>query len=476
MPGPQRTVGAGRLAELLGYWRGGGHANARLAGSLRALILDGRLPPGTRLAPERALAVTLGTSRNTVTAAYDRLRDEGYLVSRRGSGTVTGMPGGHRFQGDATVPPGARFDLTVAALPAPPELPGVVAAAAGDLPRWLDHHGYHPLGLPPLRAALAAGYTARGLPTDAEEILVTGGALHALQILTATLVRPRDAVLVEVPGYPAAFEVFRTAGARLVPVAVTARGWDLDQLASTFARTRPALAYLVPEFHNPTGALLDTAGRRVVAAAAARGGGFLVADETAVDLAVDPGALPAPLVGTDPRRSLNVGSLSKGYWGGLRVGWIRADAGLVQRLAHTRALTDLAGAVIDQLVAVRLLRDGAALLAGRRAALRERRGVLLGALTAHFPDWRTPVPAGGPTVWTELPTASASLLADRALAAGVVLTPGPRFGLGGGTLERFLRLPYVEDPRTLRDAIAALAAAAGPTAPPTTAPADFRYS
>ena len=269
---PQPSVAAGRLAALLGAWADSGPLNERLARGLRNLILDGRLPLQTRLAPERALAEALGVSRNTVTAAYRRLRDEGYLTARQGSGTFTTLPVGHDFHGDITVPAGVRFDLTVATLPAPPCLPDAVIAASQQLHPWLDHHGYHPLGLPPLRAALAARYTARGLVTGPEQILVTSGALHGLHLVAATLVAARDHVAVEIPTYPAAIDLFRARRARLIAIPVNTAGWDLDHLRGNLQQSRPTLAYLIPDYHNPTGALMDAGTRRQVALAAARAG------------------------------------------------------------------------------------------------------------------------------------------------------------------------------------------------------------
>ena len=148
---------------------------------VRALILDGRVAVESRLPAERTLATALGVSRATVTAAYDQLREEGYIASRQGSGSWVTLPGGHRAAPDAIVG-GPGLDMRIAALPAPAALEDLFLAAARELPRWLDHHGYDPLGLPPLRRAIAARFDRRGLPTRPEQILVTNGAMHALDL------------------------------------------------------------------------------------------------------------------------------------------------------------------------------------------------------------------------------------------------------------------------------------------------------
>jgi DNA-binding transcriptional MocR family regulator len=148
------------LAGLLADWRNGGPAERQLAATVRALVLDGRLPLESRVPAERELAAALGTSRSTVTAAYNRLRRDGYLRSRQGAGSWVTMPGGHRAATDSMVPVSG-LDLRIAALPAPRELDAIVAEALRALPRWLDHHGYDPLGLPPLRAAIARRFCRR---------------------------------------------------------------------------------------------------------------------------------------------------------------------------------------------------------------------------------------------------------------------------------------------------------------------------
>jgi DNA-binding FadR family transcriptional regulator len=140
-------LGLHRIVELLGDWRRGGPAAERLAATLRTLVLDGRVPAGTRLPAERTLAGGLGVSRATVTAAYDRLRSEGYLMSTLGAGSWVTIPSvrGPALD-DARV---ADLDLTIASLPAPARILELAEAAVAKLPAWLDHHGYSPLGLAP---------------------------------------------------------------------------------------------------------------------------------------------------------------------------------------------------------------------------------------------------------------------------------------------------------------------------------------
>ena len=277
---------ANRLAELLGDWRQGGSAHERLAATVRSLILDGRIALQSRLPPERALAGAVGCSRATVTFAYNRLREEGYIESRQGAGSWVALPGGHRAATDALLP-GAGLEMRIAALPAPPALDDIARTAVGDLPRWLDHHGYDPLGLPPLREAIAARYTARGLPTRPEQIIVSNGALQAIDLTIRAVLRRAQKVLVEIPSYPAALDALRAAGARLVAVPVGASGWDLGMLRAVAREQEPALAYLIPDHQNPTGAVMDTASRRRALHDLERAGSHVVIDETFSELWLD---------------------------------------------------------------------------------------------------------------------------------------------------------------------------------------------
>ena len=225
------SVPEAQLVRLLGDWPGqrsgrpglaGGPGYARLAAAMRALLLDARLPAGARLPAERRLAAALGLSRTTVAAAYRLLRDEGYLASRQGSGSVTALPPGRLRRHASWVPAmpddSGALDLALASPEACAELPAAMAAALDLLPAYLHGHGYDGYGLPVLREAVARRYTERGLPTAPEQIFVTGGAQHAFDLLLRCLVSPLDPVLVESPTYPNALDALARARARVVAV------------------------------------------------------------------------------------------------------------------------------------------------------------------------------------------------------------------------------------------------------------------
>lgn len=452
-------VSARVLASLLSDWRGeGAAAYAALADRIRLLILDGRVPIGARIPAERDLAAQLGISRTTVTAAYSELREAGYLTSVRGSGSIARLPG----RAPVSIDPLAAgyLDFTKAAMPAIPGIADAAHKAIADLPAYLGDTGFDPIGLPVLREAIAQRYRQRGLPTGPDQIMVTIGAQHAIALLARTLVGRGDSALIESPTYPHAYEAIRGAGARLVTVSVTTdEGWDESALEQAIQRSSPALAYLMPDFHNPTGATMSAGLRERTARLAQQHGTRVIADETMSEMTMDDDAhleLPFAAYGD----AISVGSVGKTVWGGIRVGWIRAEPQLIQKLARNRLAGDLGTPVIEQLIVTHLLSEYDSILAGRRQQLRDGRDHLVSSLRAVLPEWQVPSPAGGLTAWVNLGAPVSSQLTLAARNEGLLITAGPRFGIDGA-FERFLRVPFSYPPEETDRAVVALATAWG---------------
>jgi DNA-binding transcriptional MocR family regulator len=436
-----------------------------LSSALAALVLDGRVASGLRLPSDRDLANELGVSRATAIAAYNTLADHGLVIRRRGSGSYLQLPAAARVSG-----PGSRMargeladdtiDLSIASLPA---IPGVLepalASATDRFGRFLMGDGYHPYGLRELRSRVAERYTDRGVPTLPENILIVNGAQHGFDIILRTLLLPGDRVVTELPTYPGALEAIRMNSGRTMAVPLAeAAGWDVEAISRTLQQSAPRLAYLMPDFQNPTGALINEGQRRAVVAAARRSGTRLVIDESFVDIDLRPAgertALPPAMAALDST-VLSVGSLSKPVWGGLRVGWIRADADTIQRLAAVRARTDMAGAVLEQLVAHEVLADLDALLARRCSELRAQLDVLLGALAGALPQWQVSRPAGGLSAWVQLDAPAATTLTHLLEQRGILISPGSRFA-PDASLERYLRIPFALGAPALLRAVAVI--------------------
>jgi DNA-binding transcriptional MocR family regulator len=459
---PVSRLGGRALAALLPDLRTlPGPVYAALSDSITALVLDGRIATETRLPSERELALALQISRATVTAAYDALRADGFLASRTGSGSFVSVPPGSRprtslarWSTAASDSPDV-IDLSCATLPAPPGVLEVALASAAARITPLTHtDGYDPAGLPALRESVAARFAARGVSTSADQILITNGALHGLDLLLRLLIGPGDRVLTELPTYSGALDAIRGNNGRVVPVPMAAAGgWQVELIRATLRQTSPRLAYLTPDFHNPTGALIDESARRDVLRTARQTGTTVIVDESFVDLGFCPGARASAAI--DPS-VISIGSLSKPVWGGLRVGWLRAAPDLVHRLAALRSSIDMAGPVLDQLIAVDLFDRLDEITAARVAELRPQRDALIAALARELPQWRIAVPQGGLSMWAELDAPLSTPLTLLATQVGVVLVPGSRFGIDG-TLERFLRLPFALPAQRLDEAVRRIA-------------------
>lgn len=454
-----RRTGPRELTRLLGSWRGEGPAYAALADRVRLLVLDGRLLVGVRLPPERELASALGTSRTTVAAAYDVLRASGHAASRQGSGTWTTLPGGAHIPTWAPEPaPHGVLDLAHAAPSAPPQVHAAYAAALDDLPRHLPGTGYDNRGLLGLRERIADRFTARGLATDPEQVLVTAGALQGVRLALTLTAGPGDRVLVEQPGYPGGLDIVTDLGARPVPVAVDPHdGWDTAGLAAAVRQTAPRAAYLVPDFQNPTGCLMDAEQRQRTAHLLDRAGAVAIVDESLVELRLDAGPAVAPFAAASPT-ALTIGSASKLVWGGLRIGWVRGDRTMIARLAAVRSRQDIAGPVLEQLACAHLLADVDAVRAHRVDELRRTRDLLIALLSRQLPSWRWRLPAGGQVLWCALPAPRSAALVAAAAELGVRVTAGPRFSVDG-TLEGWLRLPFTPSADVLEQAVPLLATA-----------------
>jgi DNA-binding transcriptional MocR family regulator len=453
-----RVLAASRIATLLGDFDRS-PAYKGLAEGLRVLITDGRVPVGVRLPSERELTDALAVSRTTVTRAYAELRDHGFVVSRQGSGSVAGLPATRGHRGDNLLPPGDlpedKIDLTCAA---PVPGPGVLAAyerAVGELPAYLAGTGYYPSGLPELREAVANSYADRGLPTSADQIMIVPGALAGVAIAARALLSTGDRAVVESPTYPNAIATLTHSGARLVGVDVppdaAQSGPDTDELAATLRQVVPRVAYLIPDFHNPTGALMDQLAREQIGEVLARTRTTTIIDESMVALALDGQPVPAPFA-SYTADAVSVGSLSKSYWGGLRIGWLRIPEPRVDAFFRARLSLDLGAPLLEQLVAIDLITSTGELLDHRREQLRSSRDAALAAVAEHLPDWRVSRPSGGLNLWCELPQALSSALVPKAARHDVLIASGPSFAPEGG-LDRFVRLPYTQPAHVLTDAI-----------------------
>jgi DNA-binding transcriptional MocR family regulator len=330
---------------------------------------------------------------------------------------------------------------------------------AGDAWQSLDGHGLDPAGLPQLRAAVARYLTAhQRLPTDPGQLVITAGAQEALWLLVRTL--PAARVLASCPTYPGlASALAGTRGERTI-VPADAAG-DAPTSIERAGRAPDTVAYLMPTGHNPAGTVMPLLRRQALAAIADAGRVTIVEDLSLADLmlGVPRQAAPPPLAALSTR-VVAVGSVSKVLWGGLRVGWIRAAEPLRSALIARKAALNLGTAVIGQALAARLLAAiDADWLAAHRAALTQRRDLLLALVARHLPAWRAERPEAGLSLWARLPLDNADAFAHAAAARhGVTIMAGGA-ACADGRHRHFARLSFAEQPGTLELAAERLAVA-----------------
>jgi DNA-binding transcriptional MocR family regulator len=456
------------LARELGNWRtasASGPVYQGLSDGLRMLIVDGRLPVGSRLPSERALAEVLRVSRTTVTTAYTQMREEGYLTARRGARSTIALP--TTAPQTPAQPDRTAINFAAATVSAPASaVLEAYTAAAGEVSSYLCQSGLELLGAEPLRAAIARRYCTRGLPTEPDQIMVTTGALGAIGLILSTFVEPGDRVLVEQPTYSGALSAISATGARPVPVAIVPdEGWDLDALHIAIRQLAPNLAYLIPDQHNPTGLTMPVEQRKQLAHIIGETRTRTVIDETMTDIWLDE-PVPAPVAAFATQRPdllITVGSMSKSFWAGLRIGWIRAERPTLATIAARRSSVDLGTAILEQLAAAELLAQADDILPERRELIRSRRETLRGLIAEQLPEWQpcsAALPTGGLALWLRLPAPLSSAVSAAASRLGVDIPPGPRFGVDG-TLERYIRVPYSLPEDQLAQGVSLLARAWG---------------
>src|ERR1700761_4696022 len=478
---PALVIGPQALADLLGRWPAADGALYRLLAARIGRLADtGELPAGVRLPPERTLAAALSVSRNTVALAYQVLRDEGMAASRQGSGTRlvphrTTPAAVHRangfFTGLLSVPPA--FDLSVAAVDCAPQVAAVLhdpGAVLSESERELvtSGTGYLPYGLPGLRAAIASMLTTfHGIPTTPDQVLVTTGAQQAVDLLLRCEVAPGHPVVTEDPTYPGVIDAVNRGGAR--PVGVPPG--DMARLADAVTVHRPALAYLIPTYQNPTGLVLPAAERHEIVALAGRHPDVTFVDDmTLAELPLGPDAFagglrtepqPPPLAALAPRlpNVVTVGSFSKTYWGGLRTGWGRAPEGVIARLAAAKAAADLGSPPYQQALLAALIRSSHEEIVAQRAGwARQRYAAMSAALATVLPAGPGAAPAGGLTIWARRPGgADSGGFAQAALRHGVAVVPGRLLSVCAEP-SPWLRLAFTLPPDDLVTAVKALAA------------------
>jgi 2-aminoadipate transaminase len=314
-------------------------------------------------------------------------------------------------------------------------------------------------GHPPLREWIAAQESERGVPTSPAQVLVVSGSQQALDLIGKAMVDEGGPLLVESPTYLGALQAFAPFGPAFRSFPADDDGLVPRAIDARLARGA-RLAYVMPNFQNPTGSTLSLERRGALAEAARRHDFWLLEDDPYGELWYRQ-APPPGLRRVAPERTLRVGSFSKVLAPGLRLGYVVGPRAAIDLLARLKQATDLHTATLTQHVVARLLHDG---LLGEhlprvRALYASQAAAMLGSLRTHMPAGvRWTPPAGGMFVWLTLPSQIDTLrLLDRALAAGVAFVPGAPF-YADNPGQHTLRLSFVTVPAAAIDRGVALLA------------------
>jgi GntR family transcriptional regulator/MocR family aminotransferase len=367
---------------------GAGDRTDRIYRQLQDAIIDGRLRPGERLPPTRELAQRLSVSRSTVSVAYDRLTAEGFLVGRVGAGTYV-SPAAERPphrrsapSGTAAVRPRSVWG-SVARFAAPSGVGALYDFRVGvpdvslfplDVWRRLVNHeltrtgigrGEYvgPGGQPVLTDAIARHVgVSRSVRAASSDVLITHGAQQALDLVARVLVEPGDQVAVEEPGYPPAYQLFRTHGARVVGVPVDAEGLEVARLP---ASTR--IVYTTPSHQFPLGMSMSLGRRRALLEWAEAREAVIIEDDYDSEFRFAHRPLE-PLQSLDRSgRVIYVGTFAKTMLPALRMGFLVAPASLQAALRMAKQLTDWHGDPTLQRALARFINDGGLARHVRRA-------------------------------------------------------------------------------------------------------------
>ena len=309
-------------------------------------------------------------------------------------------------------------------------------------------------GYEPLLDAIVELSAERGITAAPNELLITSGSQQGIDLIARVMVSPGDVVLVELPTFTGGIAAFRNAQAELSGVRQDASGISIDTLEDAWQRAHRAgktvkLLYIIPNFQNPTGLLLDLARRPQVVEWAARRDILIVEDDPYGSLYFEDVASAAetrPLRAQDPEgRVLYLSTFSKTLAPGFRVGWVQAPAGLIDRFETAKQSTDLTSGILDQHLVFEAVRRGVVrMLAPKlRALYAQKRDVMEQAIRTHIGDrltWSSP--KGGFFVWATLPPGcSDNVLLERALAHGLVFVVGSAFFVDGSGHDK-IRLSF----------------------------------
>ena len=414
------------------------------------LIMDGSLPKDGRLPSSRALAQKIKVSRNTVVSAYQQLDVEGYVQAQRGSQTfVAAAPAGSSARRPQApkefADPLSRRGRQIVSQPMnffglahrrslQPGLPDVTQFPFVTLRRIIARRlqaggdyvfGYqHIAGYPPLKRAIARYLAvARGVRCEPDQVVITNGAQPAFDLLARILTDPGDSVWMEDPGYPAAQSAFVAAGASILPLTVSAEGWDLSP--SSEARIRAI--YVTPSCQSPLGLTMRLDQRLRLAEIAREHAAWIVEDDFDGEYRFSGNAVPALQSVTADSRTIYVGTFSKTLFPALRIGYVILPLNMVANISQAMYLTGQYASGILQAALADFIEEGhfTTHLGRMRRLYGKRREDFMVRCQSELGEWLDPIPvdSGIQSLWYCREGLDDVEITNRARENGVVVTP-----------------------------------------------------
>jgi len=442
-----------------------------LAADIEASIRTGVLRPGDKLPSVRHTCASRGVSASTVFQAYYLLEARGLVQARERSGYFvrTGLRRAPPEPEQASQPAGQSIAVDVSerifeilessmardvvplgsAFPSPLLFPlqrlgQCLASSMRALDPWSTVDDLTP-GHASLRRQIALRYLAAGMPVSADDIVITNGALEALNLCLAAVTRAGDAVVVESPTFYAALQSLERMGLQAIEVPTHPReGIDLGALEAAIVRHRPQACWLMTSFQNPLGSLMPEAKKKALVELITRHGLPLIEDDVYAELYFgDQRPLPAKVFDTEGL-VLHCSSFSKSLAPGYRIGW--ATPGRFTRAVARHKLTSTLSASVPAQAALALYLERGGFdkhLRKLRTALAAQQAVFAQAVGHYFPvGTRATRPEGGYFLWVALPEGHDALYIHRqALAQGISVAPGPIFS-ASHAFSNCLRLNY----------------------------------
>jgi len=391
-----------------------------LAQAVTRAIRDGVLEPGDQLPPIRRVAEELMVSPTTVSSAWQLLARSGSIRSdgRRGTTIAPTSRGGERYTTALRHQSDSRVDLSTG-VPDPRLLPDLGLVLAGLQAQTTPSSYLDDPVLPELREALLQSW-----PHVAEDLMVVDGAMDAIDLITRTLLRPGDRVVVENPGFPPLLDLLEDRGVVVDGVRLDDTGPDLDEVSAALAR-KPVALMIQPRGQNPTGVSMSPTRARRLAMLLRSTSCFVVEDDSAGDVA----SAPALSIGEWlPEQVIHIRSFSKSYGPDLRLAAMSGPASLLAPIRHARALGQgwTSRLLQRSLAALLASPDAQAMVLRARAEYARRRALVVDRLADH--EIRVPG-TDGLNIWVPVRDESAAVL--RLASQGIAVTPGAPFAVDG---------------------------------------------